>query len=325
MTQKPKVFIDGEVGTTGLQIYARLSDRDDLELIRIDPELRKDTQARSHCINSADLAILCLPDAASKEAAAMVEAGSTVKLLDASSAHRTAPGWVYGFPELNEGQRDRIRSAPLVSNPGCYPTGFIAAVQPLIKAGLIPANYACTLNAISGYSGGGRQMIEQYEAFHQAQAGETSTYPYGIYGLKFGHKHIKEMHHYSGLAHAPLFVPSVGDFEQGMLVQVPLPLWSFGQVPTGEQIHAALERYYKAEKFVQVMPYQGEGSLRNGNFLDAQEANGTNFVQIFVFANDTTQEALLVSRLDNLGKGASGAAIQNLNIMLGFPETLGLI
>lgn len=255
----------------------------------------------------------------------MIETGSSVKLLDASSAHRTAPGWVYGFPELQENQRPLIQSAPRVSNPGCYPTGFIAAVQPLVKAGLIPPSHAYTINAISGYSGGGRQMIEQYEAYHQDQVGETSTYPYGIYGLKFGHKHIKEMYHYSGLAHAPLFVPSVGDFEQGMLVQVPLPLWSFEQTPTGEQLHATLDRYYQSEKFVQVMPYQGEGALRNGNFLDAQAANGTNCVQIFVFANDATQEALLVSRLDNLGKGASGAALQNLNIMLGFPETLGLV
>jgi N-acetyl-gamma-glutamyl-phosphate reductase len=317
------LFIDGDQGTTGLDLQNRLRGGE-FRIRTLPTHLRKDPAARRAALNEADIAILCLPDAAARDAVAMIE-NPAVRVIDASSAHRTSPGWVYGFPELNEDQRDRIRSAPWVSNPGCYPTGFIAAVQPLIKAGLIPASYACALNAISGYSGGGRQMIEQYEAFHQAQGGETSTYPYGIYGLKFGHKHIKEMHHYSGLAHAPLFVPSVGDFEQGMLVQVPLPLWSFGQVPTGEQIHTALERYYEAEKFVQVMPYQGEGFLRDGNLLDAQETNGTNLVQIFVFANDTTQEALLVSRLDNLGKGASGAAIQNLNIMLGFPETLGLV
>jgi N-acetyl-gamma-glutamyl-phosphate reductase len=325
MTQKPKIFIDGEVGTTGLQIYTRLSKRDDIDLIRIDPDKRKDPKTRSQSINAADLAILCLPDEASKEAAYMVEPGSSVKLLDASSAHRTAPDWVYGFPELNPNQRALIESAPRVSNPGCYPTGFISAVQPLVKAGLIPADYPLTLNAISGYSGGGKQMIEQYKGFHQAQSDNISTYPYGIYGLKFGHKHIQEMHRYTGLSHAPLFVPSVGDFEQGMLVQVPLPLWAFENSVTGEQIHQTLTNYYQTEKFVEVAPYQGDGYLREGKFLDVQEVNGTNVVQIFVFANNATQEALLVSRLDNLGKGASGAAIQNLNIMLGFPEALGLV
>lgn len=325
MSQKPRVFIDGEVGTTGLQIYARLSDRDDIDLIRIDPGLRKDPEERSRCINAADVAILCLPDEASREAAKMVGKDSSVKLLDASSAHRTAEGWVYGFPELNPHQRAKIQNSPRVSNPGCYPTGFIAAVQPLVKAGLIPANYPIALNAISGYSGGGRQMIVQYEAFHQAQSGDTSIHPYGIYGLKFGHKHVKEMYHYTGLANPPLFAPSVGDFEQGMLVQVPLPLWAFESAPTGEQIHAALHEYYLAEKFVEVMPYQGDGLLRDGKFLDVLGVNGTNLLQIFIFANNATKEALLVSRLDNLGKGASGAAVQNLNLMLGLSESLGLV
>jgi N-acetyl-gamma-glutamyl-phosphate reductase len=325
MSQKPKVFIDGEVGTTGLQIYARLSDRDDIDLIRIDPDLRKDAKERSRCINTADVAILCLPDEASKEAAQMVENESNVKLLDASSAHRTAEGWVYGFPELTPQQRGKIQTAPRVSNPGCYPTGFIAAVQPLVKAGLIPANYPLSLNAISGYSGGGRQMIEQYEKFHQAQLGDTSTYPYGIYGLQFGHKHVKEMQYYTGIANPPLFVPSVGDFEQGMLVQVPLPLWAFDSSLTGEQLNTILSEYYQSEKFVEVAPYQGDGLLRDGKFLDVLGLTGTNLVQIFVFANNATREALLVSRLDNLGKGASGAAVQNLNLMLGFPEGLGLV
>lgn len=323
MATKPKIFIDGEVGTTGLQIYARLSQRDDIELIRIDESKRKDPEARSQCINAADVAILCLPDDAAREAVKLVN-NPAVKVLDASSAHRTADGWVYGFPELAPDQREQIKAATRVSNPGCYPTGFLAAIQPLVAAGLIPAQYPTTINAISGYSGGGKKLIETYEAFHQHNTEPTSVYAYGVYSLQFGHKHVQEMHKYSGLMSPPLFVPAVGDFEQGMLVQVPLPLWSFDMPPTGEQLHTALADYYRDEPFINVMPYQGEGCLRDGKFLDPQEANQTNQVQIFVFANDKTQEAVLVSRLDNLGKGASGAAVQNLNIMLGLPEELGL-
>lgn len=323
MTAKPKVFIDGEAGTTGLQIYARLSQRDDLELIRIDPEKRKDLQARIDCINAADVAVLCLPDEAAREVVALVADGSA-RLLDASSAHRTSEGWIYGFPELIPGQRQRIQQGRWVSNPGCYPTGFLAVVRPLVAAGLIPAQFPTTINAISGYSGGGKKLIETYEAYHQQNPQPTSDLSYGVYSLGFGHKHVKEMHKYSGLASAPLFMPAVGDFEQGMLVQVPLPLWSFETVPTGAQLHAILEDYYANEPWVEVMPFQGTGHLRDGKFLDPQDINGTNRVQVFVFANDTTGEALLVSRLDNLGKGASGAAVQNLNLMLGLPEGKGL-
>lgn len=322
MGTKSKVFIDGESGTTGLHIYTRLSQRDDLELLSINPDQRKDAVARSHLINAADVAILCLPDAAAKEAVSFVSS-PTVKILDASTAHRTAEGWAYGFPELTPGQREAIATARFVSNPGCYPTGFLACLHPLIAAKLIPDTMPIAINAVSGYSGGGRKMIEQYEAAQGERSGPTSTQPYGIYGLKFGHKHVKEMHQHSGLAHPPLFLPSVGDFERGMLVQVPLSLWSLTNPPTGEQLHAALTAHYASEPFVQVMPLNSS-ELRNGAFLDPMETNETNFLQVFLFANNDTKEALLVARLDNLGKGASGAAVQNLNIMLGCPEDTGL-
>ncbi|MFN6464278.1 MAG: N-acetyl-gamma-glutamyl-phosphate reductase [Nostoc sp. DedVER02] len=320
---KPKIFIDGESGTTGLQIYSRLNQRDDIELVSIEASKRKDASERAKLINAVDVVILCLPDDAAREAVSLVSS-NTVKILDASSAYRTANGWVYGFPELNPGQREKIANAQFISNPGCYPTGFLACIRPLIAKGILKSNFPITVNAISGYSGGGKNLINQYHTFHEQQAGGESLHPYGIYGLRFGHKHVKEMHYYSGLASPPLFVPSVGDFERGMLVQVPLPLGILDNPPSGEVIYEAIANYYQSEKFVQVAPYQDSTLLRDGTFLDAIAMNGTNIVQVFVFANDTTKEALLVARLDNLGKGASGAAIQNLNIMLGFPEELGL-
>ena len=322
----PKVFIDGEAGTTGLQIHQRLADRTDLQLISIDPAKRKDLDERTKMLNAADVAILCLPDAAAVQAVELV-INETTKILDASSAHRTLADWAYGFPELIDGQREAIAQSNRVANPGCYPTGFLALVAPLVKAGLIPETFPTTVNAISGYSGGGKQLIGQYETFRQEEQdrGQSeSREPFSPYGLKFGHKHTKEMHKFSGLSHAPLFAPAVGDFAQGMVVQVPLPLWSLEQPPTGEQIHEAIAQHFVDEPFVRIMPYQGEGDLRDGNFFAAKQANGTNEVQLSVFANDDTQEALLIARLDNLGKGASGAAVQNLNIMLGLPEKTGL-
>jgi N-acetyl-gamma-glutamyl-phosphate reductase len=323
MTTKPKIFIDGESGTTGLQIYSRLNQRDDIELVSIEASKRRDATERAKLLNAVDVVILCLPDDAAREAVSLVSS-NTVKILDASSAHRTAKGWVYGFPELNPGQREKIASAQFVSNPGCYPTGFLACIRPLIAKGLLKSNFPITVNAVSGYSGGGKNLIQKYDSFHEQQAGGKSLYPYGVYSLQFGHKHVKEMHEYSGLASPPLFVPAVGDFEQGMLVQVPLPLGILDEPPSGEVIYEAIAQYYQSEKFVQVIPLGESTLLREGTFLDATAMNGTNFVQVFVFANDTTKEVLLVARLDNLGKGASGAAIQNLNIMLGFPEQLGL-
>ena len=317
---KPKVFIDGAEGTTGLQIHSRLNERNDIEIVSIPPEKRKDAQARSHFINSADVAILCLPDEAAREAVSFVT-NHDVKILDASSAHRVASGWVYGFPELEEKRREEIKNAKRVSNPGCYPTGFLACMRPLVAAGIIPKDFPATINAISGYSGGGRKLMEEYQSVSGEQ---VNDYAYGIYALTFGHKHVKEMHQHSGLQSPPLFVPSVGNFEKGMLVQIPLPLHSLQNPPSTKLIHKTLEEYYQNEKYVLVNPLNGDNSLRKGKFLETQAANNTNQVQLFVFANDETKEALLVARLDNLGKGASGAAVQNLNIMLGLDEDLGL-
>lgn len=325
----PKVFIDGESGTTGLQIYQRLENRADLKIISIDPEKRKEASERARLLNEANVAILCLPDEAAREAVGWLENDST-KVLDASTAHRTHADWVYGFPELAAEQRQKIASARFVSNPGCYPTGFLAAIAPLIQSGTLPNTFPTTVNAISGYSGGGKKMIAQYQQFraeqlqiHSPEEAESPS-PYSPYGLKFGHKHVKEMQQYSGLSHAPLFVPAVGDFEQGMVVQVPLPLWQLESPPTGKDLHQVLAQHYANEPYVQVMPYQKSSVLRDDNFLEAKTAVNSNEVHLFVFANDKTQEALLVARLDNLGKGASGAAVQNLNIMLGLTESAGL-
>ena len=318
----PKVFIDGEAGTTGLQIYQRLARRDDLEIISIATDKRKDAQERAKLLNAADVAILCLPDDAAREATSWID-NATTKVLDASTAHRTADGWTYGFPELKADQRSAIAQSARVSNPGCYPTGFLSLVAPLVKAGHLPSEFPLTVNAVSGYSGGGKKMIAQYEGF-RSQNPTESVSPYSPYGLKFAHKHVKEMQAYSGLSHAPLFVPSVGDFAQGMVVQVPLPLWTLEQPPTGQQLHDQLTAHYASEAFVKVMPFEDATQLRDGNFLEAKNAAHTNELQLFVFANDETQEALLVARLDNLGKGASGAAVQNLNIMLNLPEQAGL-
>lgn len=317
---QPRVFIDGEAGTTGLQIYSRLAQRQDVTVVSIDPTQRKDVAERVRLIDSVDLAILCLPDAAALEVVSQVSS-PTVKILDASTAHRTHPDWAYGFPELAPGQRKAIAMAQRVSNPGCYPTGFLAAMKPLVSAGLLPVSFPVTVNAISGYSGGGRKMMEAYANYW----GEPEpAYPYGVYGLTFGHKHVQEMQHYSGLAHAPLFLPAVGAFEQGMLVQMPLPLWTLENPPTGQQLHDALAAYYADAPFIKVNELGDVEELRDRKFLDTKNANGTNQVQLFVFANDDTHEALIAARLDNLGKGASGAAVQNMNIMLGLPEHRGL-
>ncbi|WP_017326925.1 N-acetyl-gamma-glutamyl-phosphate reductase [Synechococcus sp. PCC 7336] len=313
---KPTVFIDGEAGTTGLQIRDRLSTRTDLELVSIDPGQRKDSQTRSQLLNAVDVAILCLPDDAAREAVSWIN-NPAVKILDASTAHRTAPDWVYGFPELEPGRRDRIAAARRVSNPGCYPTGFLACIRPLVSAGLIPKHYPVTVNAVSGYSGGGRKLIDSYRAARNERA---EGYPYGIYGVDLGHKHVSEMQLYAGLEHPPLFIPSVSNVEQGMLVQIPLPLWTLEYPPSGAELQAALADYYRDEPFVEVAPLGDVEALREGKFLDIDAVNGTNCVQVFVFASDERGEALLVARLDNLGKGASGAAVQNLNLMLGLPE-----
>lgn len=307
---KPKVFIDGEAGTTGLQIRARLQHRNDIEIISIDPAKRKDELERKRLLNIADVAILCLHDDLAKGAVAMLENPET-RILDASSAHRVAEGWVYGFPELTPAQPEAIRRARLVSNPGCYPTGVIALLRPLVEAGLLPADFAASVNAISGYSGGGRQLIDAMEGRGEHRlAGD-----YRAYGLELTHKHIPEMTVYSGLRHPPIFTPAVGRFRQGMLDFIPVHLWALPQKVTAAELHEALAERYQGQRFVRVMPLETYG--QHHPVLDPQALNGTNLLELFVYENPAREQALLVARFDNLGKGASGAAVQNLDIMLG--------
>ncbi|MEL6246056.1 MAG: N-acetyl-gamma-glutamyl-phosphate reductase [Pseudomonadota bacterium] len=308
---KPTVYIDGEAGTTGLQIADRLRARDDLQLISIDPDRRKDPAERARLINSADAVVLCLPDDAAREAVSLVESEDTV-VVDASTAHRIADGWTYGFAEMSADQRAALATSKRIANPGCYPTGFIALMRPLISAGLVPANHPATVNAVSGYSGGGRGLIEAFESGEAPEA-------YRAYALKQGHKHLPEMRTYSGLDHAPVFSPSVGRFRQGMIVEVPLALWALSSAPTKAMIQDALRGAYHAEQFVQVVSMDKADAL---TALEPEALNGTNRMQLFVFGND--EDVRLMARLDNLGKGASGAAVQNLNIALGLDESAGL-
>ena len=303
----PTIFIDGEAGTTGLQIRNRLADRADIAIVSIDPEKRKDDAERKRLLNSVDLAVLCLPDQAAKDAVAMID-NPEVKVLDASTAFRVAPDWAYGFAELTPDQSEKIAGAKRVSNPGCYPTGALALLRPLIEGKLLPAETAISINAISGYSGGGRQMIDSFEGRAQAPAGNA----FFLYGLDLAHKHRGEMRVHSGLKHTPIFVPSVGRFAQGMLVSIPLPLWSLPKTPSAKAIHDALSGYYAGQRFITVAPFED----RPGT-LDPETLNGTNRLELFVFDNPAEESALLVARLDNLGKGASGAACQNIDLMLG--------
>jgi len=323
----PKVFIDGEAGTTGLQIRQRLAGRRDLQLVSIDPEKRKDAGARAELLNSSDAVILCLPDDAAKEAVGLVTSNS-VKVIDASSAHRVAPGWTYGFPEMVDGQRVAIQRSNRISNPGCYPTGFIALVAPLVRAGLIPPDFPVTVNAVSGYSGGGRALIDEFQKPHP----ETTNDAFRAYGLTLQHKHVPEMTKYAGLAHSPVFAPSVGRYAAGMIVEVPLQLWALPGNPSPKQLREALADFYQGEKFVCVADEQETSSLQKVRAgavgyvadLDPEALNNTNRLKLFVFGNEATQQARLVALLDNLGKGASGAAVQNLNIALGLEEGAGL-
>ena len=308
------IFIDGEAGTAGLQIRQRLAARSDVSLFTIDASRRKDTDARRELLNSADIAILCLPDDAAREAVAMIETAST-RVIDASSAHRTAPDWVYGFAEMAPGQAERIAQARFVANPGCYPQGLIALVRPLVTAGILPADMAVVYSAVSGYSGGGRTMIEAYQA-----AGANAN-PFMPYGLTFAHKHLPEMTRYSGLARDPLFAPAVGNYAQGMIGTVPVFLDDLAKPVTGADLAACLTDYYGEGGFVTVAPYEPGGPAAD---LDPQALNGTNGMRLHVFANDVRGQALLVAVYDNLGKGASGAAVQNLNIMIGADQAIGL-
>jgi N-acetyl-gamma-glutamyl-phosphate reductase len=308
------VFIDGEAGTTGLQIRERLEGRRDIELVSIDPEKRKDAGERKKLLNGVDAVILCLPDDAAREAVALIE-NAKVKVIDASTAHRVAPDWTYGFAEMAKDQRARIAAAKRVSNPGCYPTGFIGLVRPLVEEGLLPREWPVSVNAVSGYSGGGKAMIAEFE---NAGAPEYTSVPYRIYAMAQKHKHVPEMHLYAGLARAPMFQPSVGRYYKGMIVEVPLPLSALPQRPKLADVHAALARAYAGERFVSVASPEEAASLKT---LDPEGLNDTNRMKLFVFGHD--EEARLVALLDNLGKGASGAAVQNLNLMLGLDEARG--
>ena len=312
-----KIFIDGEAGTTGLQIRERLQGRRDLEMLSIDPDRRKDERARGELLNTADVVVLCLPDDAARQAVSLIDSNST-RVIDASTAHRVSPGWVYGFPEMSPEQRSAIASAARVTNPGCYPTGMIALVRPLVQAGVIPAVWPVTVNAVSGYSGGGKSMIAEFE--DEASPAFTRD-AFRIYGLSLAHKHAPEMQLYGGLENRPLFTPAVGRYYKGMIVEVPLQLWSLPTQPTLEEVHAVLAEAYPAGGFVEVASLEECRSLKK---LDPEGLNGTNRMKLFVFGNEDEGQARLVALLDNLGKGASGAAVQNLNIMLGLDEGVGL-
>jgi N-acetyl-gamma-glutamyl-phosphate reductase len=310
-----KVYVDGQEGTTGLRINEYLAARSDIEVLRIDADKRKDAAERARLLNAADVAFLCLPDAASREAAAMITNPNTC-LIDASTAHRTVAGWVFGLPELAPGQRDAIRKSKRIANPGCHASAFILAVRPLVDAGLLSPDALVTATSITGYSGGGKSMIAQYETASEPKL--TSPRPYGL-GL--AHKHLPEMMAHTGLKTAPVFMPIVGNFYKGLAVTVPLHLSMLKPGTKAEHLQQALSAHYANERFIRVMPLRDPATLEEG-FFDVQACNDTNRVDLFVFGNET--QVLVMARLDNLGKGASGAAVQSMNVHLGCDEALGL-
>ena len=308
------IFIDGGVGTTGIEIGDRLAGRPELSLITLDEKDRKDAAARRDALNAADIVILCLPDDAAREAVALIDNDHT-RVIDASTAHRVADGWTYGFPELEPGHREKLAASRFVANPGCWPTGFLALVRPLTLAGLVPADWPVTVSGASGYSGGGKAMIAEYEG---ADGAPTA---FRAYGLGLGHKHVPEMTRYSGLAHPPLFAPAVANGYRGMVVEVPLQLRAMPGAPALEDVHAALADAYAGSPLVSVAPLSESAAMGN---VELEHVGATDRLALFVFGNADSGQARLVAALDNLGKGAAGAAVQNLNILAGLPEIAGL-
>jgi N-acetyl-gamma-glutamyl-phosphate reductase len=313
-----KVFIDGAAGTTGLEIRERLARRSDLTVVQLGDAERKDTTARKRALNDADAVILCLPDDAAREAVSLID-NPQVRVIDASTAHRTAPGWTYGFAEFAPGQYEAIARARRVSNPGCWATGFLALAAPLVRAGLIAPEQALTAHGISGYSGGGKAMIEEFEKTDSPSFVETMARGYA---MQLAHKHIAEMTRHAGLAHAPVFSPYVGRFYRGMIVELPLALWALPAKPKPGDLHAVLADAYAGRPFVEVASPAEAAGVKT---LDAELLKNTNRLKLYVFGNEAAGQARLTAVLDNLGKGASGAAVQNLNLMLGLPETTGLV
>jgi N-acetyl-gamma-glutamyl-phosphate reductase len=311
-----KIFIDGEAGTTGIEIRERLADRADLTLLSLPAERRKDMHARQDALNSADIAILCLPDEAARESVSLIENAST-RVIDASTAHRVAEGWIYGFAEMDRSQSAKIAEARFVTNTGCWPLGLISVLRPLIAAGLVPASYPATYSGISGYSGGGKAMIASYK-----DMGENAP-DFIPYSLKFNHKHLPEMLAYSTLTRDPLFVPAVGNFYKGMLTSVPLPIWTLPHKPSGAEIHAVLSDHFATipHGFVEVAPL---ADVEKAATLEPKANNGTNKLTLTVAANDARRHAVVLAVYDNLGKGASGGAVQNLNLMMGVDPATGL-
>ena len=302
---QPIIFIDGDQGTTGLQIHQRLQGRTDLHVVTLPAEHRKNPQSRAAAINACDIAVLCLPDEAARDAAASIT-NLDVRVIDASSAHRTHPDWVYGFAQMSEAQKQRIATARRVSNPGCYPTGAVGLLRPLLEAGLLPRDYPISINAVSGYSGKGRAGVDEFEGPDVAQA-----VPFQVYGLSLAHKHVPEIQQYSGLSERPVFVPAYGAFRQGIVLTIALQTRLLPHGVTGTTLHRALTEHYHGSRYVEVMPTEQSRALTG---IDPRQLNGTDNLRLMVFENDG--HVLLAAVFDNLGKGAAGAAVQNLDLMI---------